>query len=118
MPGPVRGAARVRRPPGSGGTFDGMSDEKLTPETRALSDEDIRDALPEDLNAAGYAGPYLFPNNNRRRIPAVLYWCIAALCLVLYLVTRGHNPVLVNGGYLAAAIGLTLIGAYSFVSGW
>jgi hypothetical protein len=87
-------------------------------EIKALSDEDIRDALPEDLDAAGYVGPYLFPNNNRRRIPGILYLVIAAGCVALYLVTKGHNPVLVNGGYVAAAIGLTLVGAYSIVAGW
>lgn len=83
-----------------------------------LSDEDIRDALPEDLDASGYVGPYLFPNNNRRRIPAIIYWVIAAGCLALWLATRDGNPVLVNNGYLAAAIGLTLVGLYSFVTGW
>ncbi|MCD9622612.1 hypothetical protein [Rhabdothermincola salaria] len=84
----------------------------------ALADADIRDALPEDLDAAGYVGPYLFPNNNRRRIPAYLYWGIAAVCAVVWFIYRdGDNPV-VNGGFLAAAIGLVLIGAYSFVSGW
>lgn len=87
-------------------------------ETTPLSDEDIRDALPDDLDAAGYVGPYLFPNNNRRRIPAMLYWLIAALCVGIYVATRGSNPVLVNTGYLAAAVGLTLVGAYSFASGW
>lgn len=87
-------------------------------ETTPLSDEDIRDALPEDLDAHGYVGPYLFPNNNRRRIPAILYWVIALGCLVLWLTTRGSNPVLVNGGFLAAAIGLALVGAYSFIAGW
>lgn len=86
--------------------------------TKVLSDSDIRDSLPEDLNAAGYVGPYLFPNNNRRRIPAYLYWGISALCLALYFATKANNPVLVNGGYVAAAIGLTLFGIYSFVSGW
>lgn len=86
--------------------------------SKPLSDDDIRDALPEDLDARGYVGPYLFPNNNRRRIPAILYWVIAAACLVLWFVTRGDNPVLVNGGYVAAAIGLVLFGAYSWVSGW
>ena len=86
--------------------------------TRPLSDADIRDALPEDLDAAGYVGPYLFPNNNRRRIPAYLYWVIAAGCFALWLWRRGDDPVMVNGGMLAAAIGLTLIGLYSFVTGW
>jgi hypothetical protein len=83
-----------------------------------LTDADIRDALPDDLDAAGYVGPYLFPNNNRRRIPAVLYWIIAALCLALYFATKGSDPVLVNTGYVAAAIVLILVGTYSFVAGW
>jgi hypothetical protein len=85
---------------------------------RPLSDADIRDALPTDLDAAGYVGPYLFPNNNRRRLPAMLYGVVALGCVVLWAATRGRNPVLVNGGYLAAAVGLALIGAYSFVAGW
>ncbi len=87
-------------------------------EPRPLSDDDIRDALPDDLDARGYVGPYLFPNNNRRRIPAIIYWVIAAGCLVLWFVTKDDNPVLVNGGYVAAAVGLILFGAYSWVSGW
>ncbi|MBI2705668.1 MAG: hypothetical protein HYX32_10325 [Actinobacteria bacterium] len=95
-----------------------MSDADEPGPTKPLSDDDIRDALPEDLDAAGYVGPYLFPNNNRRRIPAVLYWVVAGLCVAVWFVTRGSNPVLVNAGYLWAALGLTLVGVYSFVSGW
>ena len=97
---------------------DDAPDAPGTAATKALSDSDIRDALPEDLDAAGYVGPYLFPNNNRRRIPAIIYWVIAAICVALYLATRGNNPVLVNGGYLWAAAGLTAVGIYSFVTGW
>jgi len=95
-------------------------DEAGTPaaETKPLSDADIRDALPEDLDAAGYVGPYLFPNNSRRRIPALLYLAVALICVVIWAATRGSNPVLVNNGYLFAAIGLALFGAYSFVAGW
>jgi hypothetical protein len=92
--------------------------EPELPRTEPLSDADIRDALPEDLDASGYVGPYLFPNNNRRRIPAILYWVIAAGCAGLWLATRDGDPVLVNGGFLAAAIGLVVIGAYSFITGW
>ena len=88
------------------------------PETRPLSDEDIRDALPDDLDAAGYVGPYLFPNNNRRRIPAYLYWGISAITIVVWFVRRDHSPVLVNTGVLVAAVVLALIGVYSFVAGW
>ena len=86
--------------------------------TVPLSDADIRDALPEDLDAAGYVGPYMFPNNNRRRIPAYLYWGISAIAIVVWALRRGHDPVLVNDGVLVAAIVLALIGVYSFVAGW
>ena len=93
-------------------TVDGVSP------TTPLSDDEIRDALPDDLDAAGYVGPYLFPNNNRRRIPAYLYWGIAAICLLLWFTNSdGDNP-LVNVGFLVAAIALILIGIYSFVAGW
>jgi hypothetical protein len=95
-----------------------MSDQSATAATAALSDADIRDALPEDLDASGYVGPYLFPNNNRRRLPAVLYWILAAGCGALWALTRESDPVLVNGGFLAAAIGLTVVGAYSWIAGW
>jgi len=87
-------------------------------EIKALSDDDIRDALPEDLDAAGYVGPYLFPNNNRRRIPGIIYLVLAALCLVLWATHRSGPQILVNGGFLAAAIGLALFGAYSLITGW
>jgi hypothetical protein len=109
---PAEGAAADR---------EGAADDRpggAEPATVPLSDEQIRDALPDDLDAAGYVGPYLFPNNNRRRIPAYLYWVIAAVCIVLWAVNRdGENP-LINGGFLAAGLGLALIGAYSFVTGW
>jgi hypothetical protein len=86
--------------------------------TVPLSDADIRDALPEDLDAAGYVGPYMFPNNNRRRIPAYLYWGISAITIAVWFLRRDQSPVLVNTGVLVAAIVLALIGVYSFVAGW
>jgi hypothetical protein len=82
-----------------------------------LPDDEVRDELPEDLDAAGYVGPYLFPNNNRRRIPAVLYLVIGLGCIALYLV-KGDGGLLVNGGYLAAGIALVLFGAYSYQAGF
>lgn len=80
-------------------------------------DDEIRDELPEDLDAAGYVGPYLFPNNNRRRIPAVLYILIGLGCIALYAV-KGDGGLLVNSGYLAAGVGLVLLGAYSYQAGF
>jgi hypothetical protein len=56
---------------------------------------DLRDELPDDLNASEYVGPYQFPDNSRRRKPAALYLVMAAVCLVL-------------GAF----------GIFSFTSGW
>ena len=84
----------------------------------AASDAEYRDELPEDLDAHGLVGPYMFPNNNRRRIPAYLYWAISAICIVVWLLRRSHDPVLINQGVLIAAIVLALLGLYSFVAGW
>lgn len=83
-----------------------------------VSDAEFRDELPADLDAAGYVGPYLFPNNNRRRIPAYLYWAISVVCIGAWIVRRGDDPVLLDPGILVAAVALALIGLYSFVAGW
>jgi hypothetical protein len=103
-----------------------MADDSTTPSphdtdapaTKPLSDADVRDALPEDLDAAGYVGPYLFPNNNRRRVPSYLYMAIAAVCVAAYVATLGEGSVLVNRGYLVAAVILALVSVYSFIAGW
>jgi hypothetical protein len=82
-----------------------------------MSDGEIRDELPDDLNAAGYVGPYLFPNNNRRRVPGVLYVVIGLGTVALW-AFKHDGGVLVNGGLLAAGVGLILFGAYSFQAGF
>lgn len=74
------------------------------------------DELPEDLDAARFVGPYLFPDNNRRRIPGYLYLATAAVCVVVWLVV--DDSPYVNGGLLLAAGLLTAVGAYSIVAGW
>ena len=79
--------------------------------------DEQRDVLPDDLDAAVYAGPYDFPDNSRRRKPAVLYLALAVICLVLWLV-RGDGGVLVNDGFLYAAIALAAVALFSFTSGW
>src|SRR5436190_1797283 len=66
--------------------------------------EEAGDQLPEDLDVTAYVGPYLFPTMERRRIPAIMYLALAALCVLGYLASR-------NGGLLAAAIVLALIDA-------
>lgn len=80
-------------------------------------DDEVVDELPEDLQPSAVVGPYLFPNNNRRRIPGVLYLLLAAACLAVWAVAGGES-VLVNGGFVLAAVILGVAGAYHLVAGW
>ncbi|WP_426572696.1 hypothetical protein [Aquihabitans sp. McL0605] len=82
-----------------------------------VGDAEVRDALPEDLNVSEFVGPYVFPNNNRRRVPGYLYLLIGVACIITWLV-GGSDGVLVNVGFLAAGISLILIGAYHLLAGW
>ena len=75
--------------------------------SHAHADDDLRDELPEDLNAVEHTLPYEFPDNSRRRKPGVLYLVVAAACLALWL-TLKDDSALVNNGFLWAAI---LLGA-------
>jgi hypothetical protein len=82
-----------------------------------LDDAEVRDELPEDLQPSAFVGPYVFPNNNRRRIPGILYLILAAALVATWLLA-GDGAVLVNDGYLFAAGLLAAIGAYQLVAGW
>lgn len=74
----------------------------------------VVDELPADLDAYGYVGPYLFPNNSRRRIPAVLYVVVGLIAVALAL---GSDSPIVNDGFLVAGVALIAFGAYSVVAG-
>jgi hypothetical protein len=78
--------------------------------------DDVRDQLPDDLNAVEHTGPYEFPDNSRRRKPAILYMIIGLTCLLLWLTQR--DSALVNDGFLWAAILLGVVAIFSFTSGW
>ncbi len=80
--------------------------------------EDLRDALPDDLNASEYVGPYMFPDNSRRRRPAYLYFGVGAVCLALWLWRHNAQPVLVNNGMLWASLLFGAVGLLSLTSGW
>jgi hypothetical protein len=80
-------------------------------------DDQVTDSLPEDLNASEWVGPYVFPNNNRRRVPGYLYLGIGALCAVAWAVA-GSDAVLVNEGFLFAGVLLVLLGAYQLLAGF
>lgn len=115
------------------------NDDVTEPNDRSDSDEPGRDtAAPEHLEGAAEAGdhgepapvdelpadldlttlelPYLFPNNNRRRLAAVLYVAVAVVFAAVWLV--GGDSPRVNGGFLVGAIAVAAFGAYAFASGW
>ena len=96
-----------------------MSDTSPPAQSERDDTRDLRDELPDDLNAKGFVGPYQFPDNSRRRRPAVIYLAIAVVCLVVWLTNRGDDgSVLVNEGWLWAAILFGVVGTFSFTSGW
>src|SRR5699024_6732498 len=96
------GLARVGGPLSGTATVGEVSADDPTPssdDTPDPTDEDlgeVRDELPEDLDVSGFVGPYVFPNNNRRRVPGYLYIFFGLVCVVLWTITRGGDPVLVN----------------------
>ena len=81
-----------------------------------VSDAEVRDALPADLDARGFVGPYVFPDNDRRRIPGYLYLLLAAITAVVTMLSGG-SPLVDSGLYVGAA-GLALLGAYHLQAGW
>ncbi len=80
-----------------------------------VRDDEVRDALPEDLDAS-LAVNVEFPNNNRRRIPAVLYLLIGVACMGSWIALDGETP-LVNVGLAWAGLGLVLFAIYGFIAG-
>lgn len=83
-----------------------------------VSDEGADQAteLPEELDVSGFVGPYIFPDNSRRRVPGTIYLVVAAVCLVLWL-ARGSGGVLVNEGMVLAAVLLAGAGAFNLAAG-
>ena len=69
------------------------------------------DELPEDLVPSAARGKYSIPDNARRRRPAVVLALSGLLSAALWW-SRGDGGVLVNDGFLVAAIGFLLLAAY------
>lgn len=80
--------------------------------------DEIRDTLPDDLDITGFVGPYQFPDNSRRRIPAVMYLIFAALLVVARLMARGSDTALVNDGFLYAAVLFAAFAVYGLSASW
>ena len=81
-------------------------------------DSEYVDELPDDLDAVGFVGPYLFPNNSRRRIPGILYIGIGLATLVWWGIAGGDAGPWLNGGVALAALGLVGVGIYHLQAGW
>ena len=94
-----------------------MSDETEESEDLVGSDEYV-DELPDDLNAADFVGPYLFPNNSKRRIPGILYLAIGGTLLAVWFAGNADTSPLMNGGLALGAIGLIVLGLYHLQGGW
>jgi len=92
-----------------------MSEEHVT-------SDDLRDELPEDLDVSAFVGPYQFPDNSRRRIPAILYLTVACASFALWLLFGRNDSIessgLVNDGMLYVSIGLAIFSLYVFGSSW
>jgi len=99
----------------------GIADDAGVPRpgdpTADQTGDEVRDALPADLDVAGFVGPYQFPDNSRRRIPAVLYAIIGAIAIAVW-ATSGDDAVLVNKGVLLAGLLLVVVAVYTWFAGW
>ena len=82
-----------------------------------VNSNEIRDQLPSDLDVSAFVGPYQFPDNSRRRIPGYLYLGLAALSLLLWLVSD-QSSGLVNDGFLVFAIALAAFAVFVLTSSW
>lgn len=82
-----------------------------------VNSNEIRDELPSDLDVSAFVGPYQFPDNSRRRIPGYLYLGIAALSLLLWLISD-QSSGLVNDGFIVFAIALTAFAVFVLTSSW
>lgn len=100
----------------TGRNLTAMADH--APPSSGQTPGEIRDSLPDDLDASEFVGPYLFPDNSRRRIPGIIYVVLAVVSFVLWITSRDTEPVLINDGMLAAAILLGAFGIFCLGSGW
>ena len=80
--------------------------------------DELRDQLPDDLNAVDHVGAYDFPDNSRRRIPGAMYAFLALFCVVVWKIADNNNSALINKGLLFAAVLLAVMAIITITSGW
>lgn len=80
--------------------------------------DELRDQLPDDLNAVDHVGVYDFPDNSRRRIPGVMYAVLAVMCVVIWIISDSRDSAIINNGLLFAAIVLAVMSVITITSGW
>ncbi len=97
-----------------GGVGEGSAEGRG--EEGAASSEQV-DSLPAELDVSSYVGPYVFPNNSRRRMPGVIYLFLGVVLAAVWGLTLRSDLPWVNGGYLIAAVALLLLGGYHFLAG-
>ncbi|GAC1305741.1 MAG: hypothetical protein NVSMB16_01380 [Acidimicrobiales bacterium] len=105
----------VPLPPDPGGPPPAEPVDRWRPQRSAGPDH--ADELPEELDAAGFVGPYLFPDNKRRRISGVIYLVIGLIMLAGWTLDH-HGGVLVNNGFLVGGLGFVLLALYHRVAGY
>ena len=76
-----------------------------------LQDDDVADVLPSDLDISGLSGAYEFPNNSKRRLAAVLYLAVGAICVLLGVAVESPS---VNSGLTIFGVGLLVFSVYSW----
>mgnify|MGYP006866423620 CR=1 FL=1 len=80
--------------------------------------DELRDQLPDDLNAVDHVGAYDFPDNSRRRIPGVMYAIFAVLCVIGWFIADSNESAIINNGLLFAAVLLAVMSIITISSGW
>ena len=72
------------------------------------------DVLPDDLDPRLAVDDYRFPDNSRRRIPAVTAVVVGVAAVVA---ARAVESPLVNDGLLIGGIGVAVFGVYGVLAG-
>jgi len=91
-----------------------MSGNPSSPAGSSPGADDHVDQLPDDLDPSLAAGAYRFPDNSRRRVPAVTSVLVGAATVLIAVTTE--SP-LVNDGLAIGGVGLILFGLYGVLAG-